>query len=237
MLSIIIPTYNEEEYLPLLLSSIKLQSYKNYEIIVADNNSKDNTTNIARAYNAKVVPGGLPGAGRNSGASHAEGKILLFLDADVILSDESFLQDIMDEFHSRKLGVATCQILPLSHKSWDAVMHQAYNVFIRASERFVPHAPGFCILVKNSIHHKINGFDELIKLAEDSDYVNRAAKHTKFRVLKSHKVPVSVRRLDRDGRFNILMKYVLCGLYMRIFGQVKTNIFNYTFGYDNKKKK
>ena len=50
ILSIIIPTYNEEEYLPLLLESIKQQDFRDYEIIVADANSKDNTVKIAEEY-------------------------------------------------------------------------------------------------------------------------------------------------------------------------------------------
>ena len=47
ILSIVIPTYNEEEYLPKLLESIKMQSYSDYEIIVADANSNDKTREIA----------------------------------------------------------------------------------------------------------------------------------------------------------------------------------------------
>ena len=50
MLSIIIPTYNEEEYLPKLLNCIKNQTHKDYEIIVADANSKDKTRQIAKKY-------------------------------------------------------------------------------------------------------------------------------------------------------------------------------------------
>jgi len=41
-ISIIIPTLNEEKFLPKLLNSIKEQNYKNYEIIIADANSTDN---------------------------------------------------------------------------------------------------------------------------------------------------------------------------------------------------
>ena len=50
IISIIIPTYNEEEYLPVLLDSIKKQSYTDYEIIVADANSTDRTREIAEEY-------------------------------------------------------------------------------------------------------------------------------------------------------------------------------------------
>ena len=48
MISIVIPTLNEEKYLSKLLKSIKNQTFKDYEIIVSDNNSKDNTKKIAK---------------------------------------------------------------------------------------------------------------------------------------------------------------------------------------------
>lgn len=57
-LSIIIPTYNEEEYLPKLLEGIKSQDFEDYEIIVADANSTDKTREIAEVYGCKIVDGG-----------------------------------------------------------------------------------------------------------------------------------------------------------------------------------
>ena len=82
MISIVIPAYNEERYLPILLDCIKKQTYKNHEIIVADANSTDSTRQIAKKYGCKVVKGGMPGIGRNNGAKAAKGEMLLFLDAD-----------------------------------------------------------------------------------------------------------------------------------------------------------
>ena len=51
MLSIIIPSLNEEKYLELLLASIKKQNYKDFEIILADAGSNDATIDIAKKYN------------------------------------------------------------------------------------------------------------------------------------------------------------------------------------------
>ena len=85
MLSIIIPTLNEEKYLPLLLKSIKEQNVKDYEIIISDAQSTDKTLDIAKKNNCKIVLGGLPGKARNEGAKVAKGNLLLFLDADVLL--------------------------------------------------------------------------------------------------------------------------------------------------------
>ena len=89
MLSIIIPTLNEEHYLPLLLESIKRQDFDShgYEIIIADADSRDKTLKIAQNYNCKVIDGGLPAKGKNKGAKVARGDLLLFLDADTVLPE------------------------------------------------------------------------------------------------------------------------------------------------------
>jgi len=237
MLSIIIPTYNEEEYLPFLLRSIVAQTFSDYEIIVADANSTDRTREIAVASGAKVIDGGMPAAGRNRGAAAAKGDILLFFDADVVLPDPWFLQMTVGEFEKRRLGVATCSIQPLSKKPVDKVFHVAFNYFMWVTQATTPHAPGFCIFARKSVHESISGFDEEIKLAEDHDYVNRASKVAKFGILKTYKIPVSVRRFERDGRLNVAMKYLLSELYLRTKGNIKSDIFNYTFGYPKDKTK
>lgn len=234
MLSIVIPTKNEETYLPYLLRSIKGQTYTDYEIIVADAKSTDRTRDIAAEFGARVVEGGMPGAGRNRGAEAAKGENLLFLDADVVLPDPWFLQMTVAEFEKRNLGAATCKIHPLSDKKIDKVFHEVFNYFMHVTQETLPHAPGFCIFAKKSVHDAIKGFDEDIKLAEDHDYVLRAGKASKFGLLKTYRIPVSVRRFDRDGRLNIAMKYIMCELYMRTRGTVKSDMFNYTFGHAKK---
>jgi glycosyltransferase involved in cell wall biosynthesis len=231
MLSIIIPTFNEEKQLASLLETIKSQSFTNYEVIVADNNSTDNTIEIAKQYGALTTSGGLPGKGRNCGADVASGQFILFLDADVRLTDPNFLRDIVAEFNTKGYGVATCQVSAISNRKIDAFMHGCYNCLILLTAKFRPFAPGFCIIARREVHDIINGFDEEIMLGEDSDYVLRASKITKFGVLGSQRINVSVRRFDRDGRWNVAIKYILSGIYVCLFGNIKSNIFNYTFGH------
>ena len=232
MLSIVIPTYNEAEYLPYLLRSIKNQTYKDYEVIIGDRESIDGTVEIAKGYGVHIVPGGHPAEGRNQGAKIAQGEIILFLDADVILPDSWFLQMTVAEFEKRKLGCATCRVLPLSDKITDKMFHHVYNFYMWLTRKVVPHAPGFCIFVRKDIHDRIGGFDEDIKLAEDHDYIYRAAQLGKFGLLKTYKIPVSVRRFDRDGRLKIARKFLLAEIHLRTKGNIRTDIFNYTWGYD-----
>lgn len=231
MLTIVIPTKNEEAFLPTLLSSIRRQTLQPDEIIVADAGSKDRTCEIAREFGAKIVDGGMPGAGRNRGAATARTEMILFLDADVELRDPEFLEKAVGEMLERKLDLATCDVFPLSDQYIDHFLHKAYNTYARAWGSLYPHAPGFCMLTRRSLHEKIGGFDEEVTFCEDHDYARRATEHGRFGFLKSTKIPVSIRRLDRDGRMKIAIKYLLAELHLAFLGPIRHDRFHYTFGH------
>lgn len=235
MLSIVIPTKNEEEHLPKLLESIRLQTIQPQEIIVADAHSTDKTREIAKSFGAKVIDGGMPSVGRNLGAKHVSTDLILFLDADVELRDPTFLEKSIKEFQDRCLGLATCDVFPLSDAYIDHFLHKAYNKYVRAWGSLFPHAPGFCMLVRREGHNKIRGFDESIVFCEDHDYARRFKRVGRFGFLKSTKIPVSIRRLDRDGRLKIATKYLLAELHLAFVGPIRSNKFNYTFGHSKKK--
>lgn len=84
--SVIIPVYNEENYIEKCLSSLLSQTYKNLEIIVVDDGSTDNTVKIIKSFKKVSLLKGEhkgPGFSRNLGAKQAKGKILVFVDADM----------------------------------------------------------------------------------------------------------------------------------------------------------
>jgi glycosyltransferase involved in cell wall biosynthesis len=234
MLTIIIPTMNEERYLPRLLESIKKQTLQTSEVIVADAHSTDRTREIAGSFGARVVDGGLISYGRNAGAREARTNFLLFLDADVELRDPEFLEKAVGEMLERKLDLATCDVFPLSDQFIDHFLHKAYNTYARAWGALYPHAPGFCVFVRRALHEKLQGFDEKITFCEDHDYARRATAHGTFGFLRSTKIPVSIRRLDRDGRMKIAMKYMLAELHLAFLGPIRHNKFHYTFGHSAK---
>lgn len=232
-LSIIIPTFNEGLYLPQLLKSIKNQTVQPTEIIIADAFSTDNTREIARAFKVKLVNGGLPAISRNLGAKIATQPLLLFLDADVVIP-ASFLEKTVAEMTEKNLDIASCFVRPRSSLKIDRFLHRFANQYMRITQKFHPHVPGFCIFVKNETHRTVNGFDQSLVLAEDQDYVKRAKKVGKFAYLKSYKIPVSVRRLTRDGRLRIALTYAAIELHLIFMGKIRKNIFGYKFGHFDK---
>lgn len=232
-ISIIVPTFNEEQYLPLLLSDIREQSHQPHEVIVADAQSTDATREIAESFQAHVIDGGLPGVGRNAGAKVATGELLIFFDADVRLPNVDYLRDCVYEFKQRNLDLATCDVSPLEDTAINQLMLKTYNAYTRLTERVKAHAPGFCIFVKRSIHQEIDGFDEEVLLAEDHDYVQRASRIGSFGVLRAWPIVTSTRRLNKDGRLKTIAKYIACELHMSTLGPVKHDFFKYRFGYSD----
>ncbi len=98
MISIIVPTLNEEVTIDSLLKSLRVQSWRDFETIVVDGGSKDETVERARRFGARVlVEIGCPEfVSRNLGARKAKGSILLFTCADVV-----FPKHLLGSVHER----------------------------------------------------------------------------------------------------------------------------------------
>ena len=82
--SIIIPVYNVEKYIKKCLDSVFTQTEKDYEVIVVNDGTKDNSMDIVKNYDVKIVNQknqGLSEA-RNTGLKNAKGEYILFLDSD-----------------------------------------------------------------------------------------------------------------------------------------------------------
>ncbi len=229
MLSIVIPAFNEEAFLPRLLASIKAQDYTDCEIIVADNNSVDRTAAIARQHGARVVTGGIPGAGRNRGAEVARGDIILFLDADTLLP-EGFISKILARFGKDFVDICIPWIKPIDGtKPIYSTIFQFSNTFFKLMESIQPQGLGLCILVTRRLHQRIGGFSEKQRVSEDFDYINRASFIGRFRVYTNVYVYHSVRRYKAEGVSNLVRKQVKSG-FLYLFTGKAYNTEDYDFG-------
>ena len=82
--SVIIPAYNEEQYIGACLESLLNQTHPSYEAIVVDDGSTDRTVEVIRSFNGVRLlrqDHSGPGGAYNLGAQHARGDILVFVDA------------------------------------------------------------------------------------------------------------------------------------------------------------
>src|SRR3990167_7735865 len=96
LISIVIPTFNEQKTIGECLKSLKNQTYKPIEITVVDDGSSDSTRNIVEdSQNIKLLTQGHkgPGQARNLGVANAKGEILVFVDADMTF-DKNFIKQL-----------------------------------------------------------------------------------------------------------------------------------------------
>ncbi len=233
MISIIIPTLNEEKYLPRLLDSIKSQKFNDYEIIVSDGGSSDSTVDLATNFGARVIIDGKiksPSFQRNNGAAIAKGEILLFLDADSVLPSD-FLVTADSAFKKYNLSAAGFYI-KFNPNKW------YYNIysFISNTLSFLkqttnhPAAIGAGLMASRLAHEKNGGFDLEVLLAEDYDYCARLAKDGKFRMIKNCQLLYSSRRLEQEGFFRSGWKWFKMGLFTLTHRRIKKQIVKYDFG-------
>jgi glycosyltransferase involved in cell wall biosynthesis len=91
--SVIVPVYNGGTFLPRCLGAISASDFPGYEVIVVDDGSTDQSVEISKSFKTNVLSSGRvqsgPAAARNVGSKHARGKILLFVDADVVIEPET----------------------------------------------------------------------------------------------------------------------------------------------------
>ena len=101
-ISVIIPMYNVEKYIAQCLESVAAQSFSDYEVIVIDDRSTDNSVTIAESFaerfNGKLQlvklkkNNGSPGIPRNRGISLSKGKYIVFLDSDDLFTDTALAE-------------------------------------------------------------------------------------------------------------------------------------------------
>lgn len=219
MISIIIPTLNEEKYLPVLLKSIKKQEFKDYEIIVADGNSKDKTIQIAKKFGCKLIKGGTQARGINNGAKVAKYSILLILDADASLP-RHFLKKNFNIFKRKNLDIASCYIRPRNAKIIDGITHTFSNIYYFIFKNFRPFIPSFCFFVKKSFFFKVGGFDKKIPWFIDLSFSNALPRTVRNDILPVH-VELSIRMAKRLGRF----KQARILLLVAIFRVIRKNYY------------
>lgn len=235
-LSIIIITLNEAERIANLLNDLAEQTYRDFKVIVVDSNSDDDTVQIVNRF-ADALPNLAVHVmqkrgvclGRNTGADLATGERLLFLDADVRLHAD-FLANGMRLLDSKRLDVAgvymNAKALPKHFK----LGYHLFNIGIFATQFTFPTAVGACLFSSKIVHERIGGFDDSVTLCEDCDYVNRASRVTRFRML-----PLTFnfdpRRLRQDGYLTTGRKYLHANLYRLFVGEIREHKIRYEFGH------
>lgn len=144
-----------------------------------------------------------------------------------------YLKSAVEEFEEKSLGIAITQIIPLSDRNVDKVLHKFANFFMKRAESIKPHGAGcYGILTTKILHEKVKGFDEELDFGEDSDYIERIAKISKFKVLRNPRLLVSTRRLEKEGLKDLAFKYTKSTIYDFRGKKISAEELDYKFGYE-----
>ena len=194
--SIIIPAHNEEKYIVKTLDSVLSQSFSGYEVIVVTNGCTDKTAQVVKKFGEKVKLYNLPVASvsraRNYGASQAAGDVLLFLDADTLLSSDT-LGHVAKNF-TEKHAVATMKLSPDVKTAKYSMITGIRNMLFR-TRMFKGFAAGTLICWKKHFDG-VNGFNPELSIGELSHLRKRFEKQGKYSCFNS-KVVVSMRRYSQ----------------------------------------
>jgi glycosyltransferase involved in cell wall biosynthesis len=199
--SIIIPAYNEEALLANTLETLQKAMAKIPlvgEIIVTDNNSTDRTPEIAKAAGAKVVfePINQISRARNTGAKHAEGHYLFFIDADTLASP-GLLQTALNNLESGECcggGASVCLDTPVDFLARTALAY--WNTISRVFHL----AAGCFVYTRRDDFAACGGFSEKHYASEEiwfSIALKRVGKisNRKFCIISKPEVITSSRKL------------------------------------------
>ena len=222
-ISVIVPTLNEEKYLRPTLQSLANQTYQDFELIVKDGVSGDNTVDIAKEYADLVISEKDVSIGdaRNQGAKRAKGDVLAFLDADTSL-DKNALEIVAEDFSLYDIVLLLPKYGPLEeYKSVLARTKKEMNRFYVGFENYWrKYVDKFCggmfMPIESSAFKRIGGFNKRLRCVEDIELSYRLRKignvFGDYRV----KAYFSFRRFILGGYIGTLRDYGLNAIRMHL---------------------
>ena len=236
--SVIIPTLNEEKFLPNLLKSLVEQTERDFEVIVVDGKSKDKTVTIARSYqkklpHLKIIEASHPSLPfqRNLGARSATGEWLIFVDADSVLLPY-FMVRVGEYVETNHPSVFTTWFKPDSIQPKDAMFTLLADLYLEAALLFKQsHPPGHLSCIKRNIFESVGGYSESHHFYEDVDMGIRLRKRgIPFSMLRETLFVWSLRRYRREGTLKVIQQYVVSVLPVVFFGRAIKNMPGYIMG-------
>ena len=172
MFSIIIPSYNRANHLPKAIESVLVQSFTDWELIIVDDGSTDNTSDVVSSYNDPRIKyiyqeNAERSAARNNGIRNAKGEWICFLDSDDVYAP-NHLQVISEYVEKENLltglictGLKQQRDLNTKKKTF---LNLSNNILTEISEKFL-------IPTQVCIHRTIlqkEQFNERFRLWEDT---------------------------------------------------------------------
>lgn len=211
MISIIIITYNEEEYIECILLNI-LQQFKDegdFEILVSDGGSSDKTIEIAKKYTEIINSSKSKAFQLNAGAKEAKGNILFFVHADMTLA-KGTLKAISRQINEENFDGGGFANEFDKHNKKIKKLGNRLNLRIfskkEQSDRNIFYGDNG-IFVRKKVFEALGGFKE-IPIMEDYDFSRRMKASYRVKLIKQPKIIVSARRHQKSGFITTRLQWI-----------------------------
>lgn len=223
--SIIIPTLNEEQYLPRLLKNLNQQTMTDFEVFVVDGQSDDHTpacvTNFPNRYPLTLLSTSKRNVShqRNIGAKKSDSKILVFFDADTQIP-KNYLEKIQAAFEVKRPHFLTTYSKADSRKPADQLVSAFSNFgFEMGRVLKAPLCYGSMMAIKKAVFEDIGGFDEITSFGEDSQLFQTAIDwNYKYIVLPNPRYILSLRRYRAEGTLETIYQYIRLNISLSLKG-------------------
>ena len=219
-ITVVIPAYNEEAYLPSCLEALKEQTYPKdkYSILVVDNNSTDKTAEIAQQFGAKVIHEHQQGHvfSLNAGLQNATGDIYAVTDSDTQPAS-NWLQTLAKSFEDPEVvGVTGSVIVNFKSSIGKWLLYYLYQLFLTFNFALnKPHFAGPNMAIRASAFKMLHGVDTRYRMSGDVEIGMRLKKFGKVRFVKNLVTTTSPRRLNGGwlGLWKDIRKYSSAYIY------------------------
>jgi len=187
--SIIIPNWNGEHLLKTCLPTLKAHTKIEYELIVVDNGSTDNSVKYLEKQNVKVIKNGENlgfSKAINIGTRISRGEYILWLNNDIIIKADGWLKYMVDEFNK----IPNCGAVgPSGGRIHPTTLQYigGYHPFYKGEVEYIE---GWCLLTSKKVLDDVGFLDEdFFMFAEDSEWCFRAKKKG-YKIIQIPNVPI-----------------------------------------------
>ncbi len=206
LVSVIIPAYNSERYVVEAVQSVFTQTCKDYEVIIIDDGSSDQTVERIRPYamlsNFSIIEqaNSGPSKARNRGIKAARGKYCAFLDSDDIMMPERLALQVTKMEEKPEVGMVYCDLMTFNDRG---MVHSTKKIFIKpysgavleklVLDNFITTST---VMARKECFEKVGFFDETIRHSEDYKMWLNIAKEYEIEYLD---IPLVKYRYQSDG--------------------------------------
>ncbi len=222
LISVITPAFNVEKFIGKTIESVLCQTFQNWEMIIVDDSSTDNTVRIAQSYAEKDIRikvielgynSGRPAVPRNYGIKHARGEFIAFLDSDDIWFPSKLDKQIC-HFQNKEIVAVSSQALLIRGPLISRKYFYRKNRYIDYGYRdFLFHNYAVCssVIVYKDIVSELKGFDERedFLFIEDWELWLRVARMGRIRVLEEPLLYYRIQSAKKRGAVEVSKKCFL----------------------------